>query len=269
MITGLLYQLIGIPLLTALMIFFIKLPPEIMVGFFMVAAMPGGSMSNIYTHLGKGNAALSVALTGLMTLLALFTTPFILRVFASDYIPPEIVMPVGVIMQEIFLFLLLPLTAGMVLGRILQEKTSHKYSKWMVRVSLVALGILVAGSLGSGSIDFASYGFRIPFLVFCYCLIIQIIILRGSLHVLKFSHSDSTTLGIESSMKNINLSLLIAASLFGLGGANSGFAGGVLFVLLLYGGVSLFVAAVPAITNVRHLTKTGKMTPSENAGGLS
>ena len=43
MVAGMLYQLLGIPLLTVLMIFFIKLPPEIVVGFFMLAAMPGGS----------------------------------------------------------------------------------------------------------------------------------------------------------------------------------------------------------------------------------
>ena len=66
MITGVLYQLVGIPLLTVVMVFAIDLPPEIVVGFFMVAAMPGGSMSNIYTYLGKGNAALSVALTGVL-----------------------------------------------------------------------------------------------------------------------------------------------------------------------------------------------------------
>ncbi|MCF6311165.1 MAG: bile acid:sodium symporter [Verrucomicrobiales bacterium] len=252
-IAGLLYQLIGIPLITAGMMALLDLPPEIVVGFFMVAAMPGGSMSNIYTHLGKGNVALSVALTGVMTLLALFTSPLILRLFASEHIPPEIAMPSGVIIREIFLFLLLPLSFGMLLGSWMKKNIAHWSSVWIIRASLVALATLVIGSLGSGSIDFESYGRRIPILVFGYCLLVQIIILRGSRHLLKFSATDSSTLGIESSMKNINLSLLIAASLFGL---DSKFGGGVLFVLLLYGGVSLFVAAVPAIANARQSKKT-------------
>lgn len=263
MITGMLYQLVGIPLLTVLLIFFIKLPPEIVVGFFMLAAMPGGSMSNIYTHLGKGNAALSVALTGFMTLLALITAPLILRIFASEYIPADIEMPAGVIMREIFLYLLMPLAAGMGLGRIVGAKKAHLVSIWTVRGSLVALGVLVVGSLGSGQIDVGSYGYRIPILVFLYCLIIQVVILRGSLYVLKFSQRDATTLGIESSMKNVNLSLLIAASFFKLDGPNAEFGGGVLFVLLLYGGVSLFVSAVPAITNHRHLKKQGRLAEVE------
>jgi BASS family bile acid:Na+ symporter len=251
MLVGLLYQLIGIPLITAAMVFLIDVPPEIAVGFFMVAALPGGSMSNIYTYLGKGNVALSVALTGVMTLLALVTAPLILRLLASEHLPPEIVMPVGTIMREIFVFLLLPLTLGMVLGPRWKLNVALVCSKWMVRASLVVLGILVIGSLGSGRIEIGSYGLAIPFLVFFYCLILQIIILRGSRHVMGFSRSDSTALGIESSMKNISLGLLIAASLFNLEGEKSAFGGGVLFVLLLYGGVSLGVAAVPAIAGLR------------------
>lgn len=256
-IVGALYQLVGIPLLTVALVYFVEMPPEIVVGFFMLAAMPGGSMSNIYTYLGKGNAALSVALTGLMTLLALITAPLILRLFASDYIPASIEMPAATIMREILLYLLLPLSIGMGAGRLLPAEIAIKLSKWLVRGSLCFLGILVFGSLGSGRVDIGSYGPRIPLLVFLYCLTIQVVVLRGTLHVLKFSHRDATALGIESSMKNINLSLLIAASVFGLEGPNATFGGGVLFVLLVYGGLSLFVSAVPALTNYRHFKKHG------------
>lgn len=266
MITGLLYQLAGIPLLTAALVFFVELPPEVVVGFIMVAAMPGGSLSNIYTHLGRGNVALSVALTGVMTLLALVTAPLIMRIFAGDHLPPEIAMPVGAVMREIFLFLLLPLTAGMILGRVVKLQAAVLCSKWAVRASLIVLGVLVAGSLGSGSIDFSRYSARIPLFVFLYCLIIQIIILRGARHVLGFSSRDSMALGIESSMKNINLAVLIAASLFGIEGKNGEFGAGVLFVLLLYGGVSLGVAAVPAISNLRHLRKEEKAREAGSAG---
>ena len=255
MITGLLYQLVGIPLLTAGVIYFVKLPPEVVVGLIMVAAMPGGALSNVYTHLGRGNVALSVALTGVMTLLALVTAPLIMRIFAGDYLPPEIAMPVGETVREIFIFLLLPLAVGMLLGRLLKDEAAHRCSKWSVRASLIVLAVLVVGSLGSGSIDFSRYSARIPLLVFLYCLIIQIIILRGARHVLGFSHRDSMALGIESSMKNINLAVLIAASLFGIEGKNGEFGAGVLFVLLLYGGVSLGVAGVPVISSIRHFRK--------------
>ena len=251
--TGVIYQLVGIPLLAVALVHLFDLPPAIAVGFIMVSAMPGGSMSNIYTFLGRANTALSVALTGVMTLLALITAPLILRLFASDYIPPEIPMPTGVIIREIGLYLLLPLAAGMGVGRL----TNHvnAISKWAIRLSLVGLAIIVVGSFGSGRLDVGEFGARIPLLIAAFCIANQVIIMLFSLKILKFSRRDMTALGIESSMKNINLSLLIAASLFPLEGPASEFGGTVLFVLLLYGGVSLVASASPAFRNYRWMKK--------------
>ena len=247
MLTGALYQLIGIPLFTFALTRAIDLPAAITVGFFMLAAMPGGSMSNVYTYLGRGNAALSVALTGLMTVTALVTAPVILRLFVAQNLPPEIVMPAGVIFREIALYLLLPLLIGMILRRVTIRAVT--LSIWSVRCSLVVLAILIVGSLGSGRLELSAYGPWIPVLVIAYCVGIQLAIELVGRRALKFSHRDVTALTIESSMKNINLALLISASLFPLEGANAAFGGGVLFVLLLYGGASLIVAGVPAIAN--------------------
>ena len=60
-----------------------------------VAAVPGGTMSNVVTHLGRGNIALSIALTGVTTIGALVTTPLILRIFVGDFLPPNFEMPVA------------------------------------------------------------------------------------------------------------------------------------------------------------------------------
>ena len=252
-LTGALYQLVGIPLLTLGLTRAFDLPPEIAVGFFLLAALPGGSMSNVYTYLGKGNTALSIALTGLLTLTALVTAPLILRWFAADILPPEIPMPAGTIIREIALYLLLPLGVGMALGK----GTRHGIilSKWAVRASLVVLTVLVVGSLGSGRIELGAYGPGILFLVIGYCIGIQVIIQAITRRILRFPPRDITTLAIESSMKNINLGLLIAASLFALEGPSAEFGAGVLFVLLLYGGASLLVSAGPALGNLRHESK--------------
>lgn len=251
--TGVIYQLIGIPLITIGLVHLFDLPPAITVGFFMISAMPGGSMSNIYTFLGRANTALSVALTAVMTLLALITAPLILRLLASEHLPPDIPMPTGVIIREIGLFLLLPLATGMFVGRL----TTHvdAISKWAIRFSLVGLLLIVVGSFGSGQLDLGEFGVRIPLLIAGFCVANQVVIMLVSLKLLKFSRRDMTALGIESSMKNINLSLLIAASLFPLEGPTSEFGGAVLFVLLLYGGASLVASASPALRHYRWMKK--------------
>jgi BASS family bile acid:Na+ symporter len=181
------------------------------------------------------------------------TAPLILRIFAAENLPPEIPMPTAVIVREIALFLLLPLGVGMVIGRV--SRHAVKISTWAVRVSILGLVIIVVGSLGSGRLELGAYGIKIPLLIFVYAAMIQTLAHRVPLHVLKFSWRDSTALSIESSMKNINLGLLIAASVFPLEGPAAEFGTGVLFVLLLYGGVTLFVSASPALLNYRREKK--------------
>lgn len=257
MIVGMLCQLVLIPLLTAGMVALLSLPPEIAVGFIILAALPGGSMSNVYTFVGRANAALSVALTGVMTLLALVTAPVILRLFASGIVPERIEMPAGLVMREIFLYLMLPLAFAMGLGRILPSLTAIALSKWLLGGTVVVITLVAIGSLGSGKIEVGSYGLGIPVIVFLYCLVIQIIVLRGTYHGLRFPLRDSAAISIESCMKNTNLGLLIAASLFSLEGPDAKFGGGALFVVFLYGGVSLIVCAAPAIYNLRDVRRNG------------
>lgn len=169
-------------------------------------------------------------------------------------------MPAGTIIREIALYLLLPLGVGMALGKLTRHGIA--ISKWTVRGSLVVLTVLVVGSLGSGRIDPGAYGPGILLLVIGYCIGIQLVIQGIAQWWLKLPPRDITTLAIESSMKNINLGLLIAASLFALEGPAAEFGAGVLFVLLLYGGASLLVSAGPALANHRRETRRGKAPPS-------
>ncbi len=258
-LTGVGHQLLAIPLITLAYTRLLDFPPEIMVGFFMLASVPGGSMSNVYTYYGRGNAALSIALTGSLTLAALLTTPLILRIFAAAHLPPEIPMPAAVIMREIALYLLLPLSVGMSLKR--WVKNIAPFAKWTIRASLVLLSILVIGSVGSGKLDFGAYPIGVPALVVLYCLLLQTSIGIPCRTLFRFRPADTTALAIESSMKNMNLGLLIAASLFRLEGPSATFGAGVLFVLLVYGGTSLFLGAIPAVFNAVQTRKSTAATP--------
>ncbi|WP_367888701.1 bile acid:sodium symporter family protein [Cellulophaga baltica] len=72
---GVLSQFFLLPLVTFILVILIKPYPSIALGMFMVAACPGGNISNFITHIAKGNSALSVCLTAIATLLAIFMTP--------------------------------------------------------------------------------------------------------------------------------------------------------------------------------------------------
>ena len=75
-ICGLIPQFVLLPGATWLATLALDLPPNIEAAMMLVAACPGGSLSNVITHLGRGNTALSVSISAVASVLALFLTPF-------------------------------------------------------------------------------------------------------------------------------------------------------------------------------------------------
>ena len=73
---GLIPQFILLPVATWLATLVLDLPPNIEAAMILVAACPGGSLSNVVTHLGRGNSALSVSVSAVASVIALFATPF-------------------------------------------------------------------------------------------------------------------------------------------------------------------------------------------------
>lgn len=75
-IAGLIPQFILLPVATWLATLVLDLPPNVAVAMMLVAACPGGSLSNVITHFGHGNVALSVSISAVASLIALVATPF-------------------------------------------------------------------------------------------------------------------------------------------------------------------------------------------------
>lgn len=75
-ICGLIPQFILLPVGTWLATLALDLPPNVEAAMILVAACPGGSLSNVVTHFGRGNTALSVSVSAVASVIALFATPF-------------------------------------------------------------------------------------------------------------------------------------------------------------------------------------------------
>jgi bile acid:Na+ symporter, BASS family len=111
---GTVIQLATVPLATFVFLSAFDINAGVAVGIALIAAIPGGTASNIFTFFARGNAALSISITAITTLLCILTTPFILGILINQYLPADFVMPSAKIMREISLTLLVPLTAGMI-----------------------------------------------------------------------------------------------------------------------------------------------------------
>jgi len=243
------FQWVLVPLIAFALGEFLPIPVGIAVGLIFVAAVPGGTMSNILTLFGRGNIALSIALTAITTVAALVTTPIVLQLFVSQHLPDDFSMPVARIARDIFGTLIIPLVLGMVLKAYTTNWYAAQFSKWVIRGSLLLILVIVIGSAGSGRLDATAYGLTGIAVLVMFVLVVQ----AATALVSKLSGMDSgdgLAIVVEASFRNIALAIAVKAVVFpAQPGVLDPLGDGVLFVALLYGAVSLFMTLVPVLVH--------------------
>ena len=219
---GVLSQFILLPFITFLVILLIKPQPSIALGMMMVAACPGGNISNFMTHLAKGNTALSVTLTAFATFLAIFMTPLNFQVYGNLYQPTaEILRTVSLDPLQLFkvvgLILGIPLILGMSLRK-KNEKLALEMSKILKPVSIIVFVAIVIIAFSNNLDIFSDYVHQVLAVAIGHNLLA---ILLGFMiaKFFKLSFRDQKTLAIETGIQNSGLGLLLIFTFFnGLGG---------------------------------------------------
>jgi BASS family bile acid:Na+ symporter len=251
---GFVVQVVGIPLIALALNAALALPPGIAFGIILVAAMPGGAMSNVVTYFAKSNVPLSIALTAVVTLTCMVTTPLVLRLLGGDLVPDDFVMPVGAIAFDIAVCLLVPLTLGMMAGAPLANATRGLIARWCIRASLAVVLLITIGSAGAGRLDAGAYGGGAVLAVLLFAFLVQ---QAGTLPGLLFglARADIGAISIETAIRNTNLALLLKASLFpAVAGVADPLADAVLFTALLFAGLAAPLT-IPVIVVHRRLAR--------------
>jgi BASS family bile acid:Na+ symporter len=251
--------LLGSPFVALGVVSLFGLKGGIATGLILVAAVPGGTLSNLLTYFARANVALSIALTAAATLTCLVSTPLVLNAFAASELPGAITMPARRIAIDIFVVLLIPLALGMAAGTRFEAQRGA-ISKWCIRASLAAILVLATVGTGSGRIEAGEYGMiTLVAMATLAAALFAMAMLAGRL--VGLPRRDLVTVGIETCFRNMNLGLLIKASVFpAIPGVADPFADQVLFVALLYGGFGALLALPATLINRR-------MEPAESVQG--
>lgn len=265
-LVGAAVQLGVAPVVAFLLNRFADLPTGLALGLVLIAAVPGGTVSNVFAYFARGNVPLSISLTAVTTLGCLVLTPLILRVLMAGHLPADFNMPVARVAFDIAFLLLLPLAIGMVIGTML-PRIRGPFSNACIRGSLFVVVLMVVGSIGAGRIDIAAFGWTGPVLVVLFALTIQqianLVVLGSGLR-----RADLVAIGVEVTVRNANLAVMIKASLFpAVVGVADPIGDGVLFVVLLYGGVAPLVAVPLFLIGRRR--GGGRGSKALRAGGAS
>lgn len=222
LIVGILSQFILLPLLTFILVVLIKPQPSIALGMIMVAACPGGNISNFMTHLAKGNTALSVSLTAFATLIAVFMTPFNFQFYGSLYKPTATILkdvalnPIE-LLKLVVLILGIPLVLGMFF-RFKNEQLANKLSKILKPFSIIIFALIVVVAFFNNIDVFNRY---IDYVLILGITHNALAILLGFVvaKLFKLSFVNQKTLAVETGIQNSGLGLLLIFTFFeGLGG---------------------------------------------------
>lgn len=143
---GMVGQLILLPVIAFAVAWILKLPPIYFMGLVLVACCPGGSSSNVFSMLAKGDVALSVTLTALSSIITLFTLPFIMG-FVADFVSSsnglDIHLPIGKLFMQNIVLLFVPLLAGSLFRKI-KPNAARKVAKVLGKLAFPALMTLAA-----------------------------------------------------------------------------------------------------------------------------
>lgn len=247
-VIGLVNQVVFVPLVALAVVLIMTPPPTIAFGIMLISFCPGGVTSNMLTFYAKGNVALSVALTGTVSLLSLITLPILIPLafnhFMQDQASSVSAVKIGVVM---FLLTTLPVTLGMV--------ARHKFTDFMTRKSTLLNGI---ASLFFVLIVLAAIAANWALLKSQLALIgLELVIIIVSLFALsiltakvfKLDWFDTKTISIETSIQNSTTAITLAPIIMGTTNALPAIA----LPAAVYG-VLMYLIALPVIALIRNKT---------------
>lgn len=221
-LAGALSQFLILPALTFLLVLILQPRPSFALGMMLVAACPGGNISNFMSAMAKGNTALSVSLTAVSSSLAIFMTPLNLTLWASLYPPTsgiltQVSLDFWQLLKTITLLLLIPIVLGMLLRKF-RPGVADRLHPVMHYSSIFIFAAIVLMAFRANFDLFLEYIHLVIFLV----LIHNAVALTAGYQIGRIfglGSSDRRSIAIETGIQNSGLGLILIFSFFdGLGG---------------------------------------------------
>ena len=214
---GLVSQLIFLPIVGLVLVIIWPLPIEIAIGVMLIAAAPGGVTSNILTFFARGDVALSVSLTAVMSLLSAVSVPIVLAIsigLIGDSSLPESISLTGIAMS-MFLIVTLPVLLGMVVRSFLNSLTL-KIEKSARFISTLLFVLVLLGAILAERENVVSYFAQTGLVVLALNILMMIIAFYWS-GFFGTGISQKKAIAIECGLQNGTLAIFVGTTVFGGG----------------------------------------------------
>lgn len=214
-LAGMTGQLVFLPLIAIGVAWALNLPPVYFMGLVLVACCPGGSSSNVFSMLAKGDVALSVTLTALSSVITLFTLPLVMGGVAelvSQQAGLEINLPVGKLLVQNLVLLFAPMSLGIMLRHfrpLVAAKVNRALGKCAFPALMLLAGVFFLQYTNEIIKNFTVLGIAAGALILMAMLCSSLLSRTG-----RFSAGVRRTIVIEVGMQNAAQAIAIASSPF-------------------------------------------------------
>ncbi|HRN29757.1 MAG TPA: bile acid:sodium symporter family protein [Terrimesophilobacter sp.] len=213
-IIALVCQIILLPAVCFGLVLAFGLPPILAVGMMLLAASPGGTTANLYSHLFRGDVALNISLTALNSVIAVVTLPIITNLAIGYFRPSDTVL--GLQFEEVakvFAYVLLPVVLGMLIRR-WKPGFADAMDKPVRIASIIILVVVIGGAVATNwQILVDNFGtLAIVTVLFC---IISLAVGYYVPRLFGVRRAQSIASGFEIGIHNSTLAIVIAQTVFG------------------------------------------------------
>ena len=213
-IVALLCQLILLPAICFGLVLLFQLPPVLAVGMMMLAASPGGTTANLYSHLFRGDIALNISLTAVNSVIAVITLPVITNLAIMYFAPFDDQLGLQWSKTlEVFAIVLLPVAIGMLIRRF-WPKFADAMDRPVRIASVVILIVVIAGAVASNWSLLVDNFARLALITILFCLI-SLTVGYLAPRVLKVARPQAIASSFEIGIHNATLAIVIAQSVLG------------------------------------------------------
>ena len=213
-LVGAFSQIILLPIIAFIIVKTWPIAPELAIGVMIIAAAPGGVTSNLLTSFAKGDVALSVSLTAIISLLCVFTIPFIVLTSVKLLNDANITEDISLISmsRDMFLIVTVPVILGMLFRKFVSG-AALKFESIAKKVSTALFVLVLLGAIAAERENVVSY-FAQAGLITLTLNIIMMIVAFYLAQLLSSGIKQKICITIECGLQNGTLAIFVATSIF-------------------------------------------------------
>ncbi len=216
-LVGAISQIILLPIIAFILIKIWPISPELAIGVMIIAAAPGGVTSNILTSFAKGDVALSVSLTAIISLLSVITVPFIIITSLNILDLNNVSQNISLTNMALSMFLIvtLPVILGMIIKKILSN-FALSFEPIAKKISIFLFILVLIGAILAERNNVIAY-FAQAGLITLVLNVVMMIVAFYVAQLLGTGVAQKKCIAIECGLQNGTLAIFVATTLFGGG----------------------------------------------------